>query len=98
MEQLFNSKKDIQMNPDAVDGNWQQFKGAVHEQLGKLSADHLDAIAGERDRLVGKIQKFYGITRDQAEVHVKRYERHNKEQRAIAATGVGADRRAHQTR
>ena len=67
------------MNWDIVEVNWKQFKGNVKEQWGKLTDDHLDAIAGKRDQLAGKIQEFYGITRDQAEGEIKRFEERNKD-------------------
>ena len=34
---------------------------------------------GKRDQLVGKIQEAYGITKDQAEVQIKRFEESNKD-------------------
>lgn len=67
------------MNWDIAQGNWKQFKGNVKEQWGKLTDDHLDAIAGKRDQLVGKIQEAYGISKDQAEVQIKRFEERNKD-------------------
>ncbi len=67
------------MNRDIVAGNWKQFKGKVKEQWGKLTDDHLDAIAGKRDQLAGKIQEAYGITKDQAEAQIKRFEERNKD-------------------
>jgi len=67
------------MNWDIAQGNWKQFKGNVKEQWGKLTDDHLDAIAGKRDQLVGKIQEAYGISKDQAEVQIKLFEENNKD-------------------
>jgi uncharacterized protein YjbJ (UPF0337 family) len=46
----------------------------VKEKWGKLTDDNLDSIAGKRDRLAGKIQETYGITKDQAELQVKAFE------------------------
>jgi uncharacterized protein YjbJ (UPF0337 family) len=63
------------MNWDVIEGDWKQFKGQVKEQWGKLTDDHLDAIAGKRDQLAGRLQKIYGITKDQAELQVKAFER-----------------------
>jgi uncharacterized protein YjbJ (UPF0337 family) len=62
------------MNWDIVEGNWKQFKGEVKAQWGKLTDDHLDVIAGKRDSLAGQIQESYGITKDQAEEEIKRFE------------------------
>lgn len=62
------------MNQDTLKGNWMQFKGKVKEKWGKLTNDDLDVIAGERDQLVGKIQKTYGKTREMAEKEVREFE------------------------
>ena len=48
-------------------GKWNQLKGEAKKQWGKLTDDDLDIVAGERDKLVGKIQERYGHTRDAAE-------------------------------
>jgi uncharacterized protein YjbJ (UPF0337 family) len=67
------------MKWDIVEGNWKQFKGNVKAQWGKLTDDQLDVIAGRRVELAGKIQEAYGITTDQAERQVKRFEERNKD-------------------
>ncbi len=55
------------MNSDTLAGDWKMMKGKVKEQWGKLTDDDLDVIAGKRDQLAGKIQKSYGISKDEAE-------------------------------
>ncbi len=67
------------MNWDTVAGNWKQFKGKVQGQWGKLTDDQLDVIAGRRAELAGKIQELYGLTREEAEDQIKRFEERNKE-------------------
>lgn len=62
------------MSWDRVQGNWKQFKGKVKSQWGKLTDDQLDVIDGEREQLAGKIQEAYGISRDEAEKQIKRFE------------------------
>ena len=52
------------MNWDRIEGNWKQMKGAVKEKWGKLTDDHLDVVAGKRDKLAGKIQETYGISKE----------------------------------
>jgi uncharacterized protein YjbJ (UPF0337 family) len=59
------------MNWDQVKGQWMQIKGSVRKKWGKLTDDDLDVIAGERERLVGKIQERYGIAKDEAEKQVE---------------------------
>jgi uncharacterized protein YjbJ (UPF0337 family) len=62
------------MNWDQIEGNWKQFKGKVKEQWGKLTDDELDVIAGKRDQLAGKVQKAYGVGRDEAEQQIRLFE------------------------
>jgi len=62
------------MNWDTVKGDWKQFKGKVKEAWGKLTDDELDVIAGQRDQLIGAIQKGYGIGREEAERQVRDFE------------------------
>jgi uncharacterized protein YjbJ (UPF0337 family) len=62
------------MNWDRVEGNWKQFKGNVKQQWGKLTDDHLEVIAGKRDKLVGKIQETYAITKEETEKQVSAWQ------------------------
>ena len=48
------------MNWDIVKGDWKQFRGRVKAQWGKLTDDDLDRIEGQRDQLLGAVQKQYG--------------------------------------
>ncbi len=67
------------MNWDIVEGNWKQFKGRVKARWGNLTDDHLNMIAGKRVQLAGKIQEAYGITKDEAEQQIRRFEERNKD-------------------
>lgn len=49
-----------------VKGKWNQLKGEVKKQWGKLTDDDLDVIAGEKDKLIGKLQERYGHSKDDA--------------------------------
>jgi uncharacterized protein YjbJ (UPF0337 family) len=62
------------MNWDRIGGNWKQMKGALKERWGKLTDDEFDQMAGQRDKLVGKIQERYGCAKDEAEKQVKEWE------------------------
>ena len=62
------------MNWDQMKGNWKQFKGKAKEQWGKLTDDELDEVEGKRDQLVGKIQKQYGLSKEEAERQVGEWE------------------------
>ena len=63
------------MDWNIVEGNWKQFKGKVKARWGN---DHLEVIAGNRDQLAGKIQETYGITTDETEQQIRRFEELNK--------------------
>lgn len=58
------------MNTDQLKGNWNILKGKARQKWGKLTDDQLEQVAGNRDELVGKIQKEYGIAREEAEKQV----------------------------
>jgi uncharacterized protein YjbJ (UPF0337 family) len=60
-----NSRMEVTMDWNRVEGNWKQFKGKVKEQWGKLTDDDLDQIKGRREQLEGKIQQRYGYAKDQ---------------------------------
>ena len=53
-----------------IESNWKQFKGKIKERWGKLTDSDLDKINGDREQLVGKIQKEYGYSKSEAEKHL----------------------------
>lgn len=55
------------MNEDIFKGKWNQIKGQVKQQWGKLTDDDLDRISGQRDEIIGLIQERYGWERNRAE-------------------------------
>ncbi|HTH94904.1 MAG TPA: CsbD family protein [Rhodocyclaceae bacterium] len=67
------------MNWDIVAGSWKQFKGKVKARWGELTDDQLDVIAGRRDVLAGRIQETYGITKNEAEKQLRRFEAQHKD-------------------
>jgi uncharacterized protein YjbJ (UPF0337 family) len=62
------------MNWERIKGSWNQSKGTIRKQWGKLTDDDFEKIAGERDILVGRIQERYGIAKDEAERQVRDWE------------------------
>lgn len=61
------------MNSDQIKGNWNQLKGSLKKQWGKLTDDDVKQIEGNRDQLVGKIQERYGVAREEAEKQVEQW-------------------------
>jgi uncharacterized protein YjbJ (UPF0337 family) len=64
------------MNAEQIKGQWKQIKGEIKKQWGKLTDDELERIAGEKDVLVGTLQKKYGMTKEEAENQVKKFTHH----------------------
>jgi len=58
------------MNRDSLKGYWNELKGKVRENWGRLTDDDLDIIEGEREQLIGRVQQRYGRARDEAEHEV----------------------------
>jgi uncharacterized protein YjbJ (UPF0337 family) len=77
------------MNEDTIKGQWKQLRGEVRKQWGKLTDDDIDQIAGERDKLVGKVQERYGQTREEAHEAVDRFYR--RDERPGASPDLGRD-------
>jgi uncharacterized protein YjbJ (UPF0337 family) len=63
------------MNADQLKGKWQQIKGEVKVQWGKLTDDDLDQIEGNVQKLAGRLQERYGYEREQAERDVDEFMR-----------------------
>lgn len=58
------------MNWDRISGQWEYFSGMIREKWGLLTDDDVEAIAGKREDLVGRIQERYSLTRDEAQRQV----------------------------
>jgi len=61
------------MNTDVLKGKWQQLKGNVRKQWGKLTDDDVDQIQGDSEILRGRIQERYGRSKDEAQREVDRW-------------------------
>ena len=60
------------MNKDIFKGKWEQLKGNVQKEWGKLTDDDLDKIKGDSKILIGKLQEKYGMTKDEAKKEVEK--------------------------
>ena len=58
------------MSWDIVKGKWKQAMGSAKSKWAELTDDELEQVAGERDKLVGKIQEKYGLAKNEAEKQV----------------------------
>ena len=53
------------MDKDYFKGNWQQFKGELKKQWGKLTDDDLLEAEGDYEKFLGVVQKRYGERKDE---------------------------------
>ncbi len=61
------------MNWDTVKGSWKEFAGQVQQRWGKLTDDDVAVIDGKQEELVGRLQKHYGMAKDEAERQVEEF-------------------------
>jgi uncharacterized protein YjbJ (UPF0337 family) len=58
------------MNQDVFKGKWNQLKGNVRKQWGKLTDDDVDQIQGDSEILLGRLQERYGRTKEEAQKEI----------------------------
>jgi uncharacterized protein YjbJ (UPF0337 family) len=61
------------MNFDQIKGKFKEWKGDFKAKWGRLTDDDWVEIAGEKDKLIGKLQQKYGRTREDAKREVDDY-------------------------
>lgn len=61
------------MNWDQIAGQWRQAKGTLRAKWAKLTDDDMEAIAGRKDVLIGRLQQRYGHHREDAEREVDEF-------------------------
>lgn len=54
------------MNKNVFQGEWEEIKGRLLETWGKLTQDDLKEIQGNHERIIGKLQKHYGYSEEEA--------------------------------
>lgn len=63
------------MNWNVIEGKWDQFKGKLRAQWGKLTDDDMDLIAGKKDIFIGKLKERYGYDEARAEKELETFSR-----------------------
>ncbi len=61
------------MNWTQIEAKWDQVKGNAKSTWSKLTDDDLSFVAGQRDKLVGKVQERYGVLEEHAQRDVDRW-------------------------
>jgi uncharacterized protein YjbJ (UPF0337 family) len=67
------------MNKEQAAGSWKELKGKLKQQWGKLTDDDFTVLEGASDELSGRIQKRYGIAKEEAEKQVKTFRDTNRD-------------------
>ena len=52
---------------EEIKGDWYMMKGSLREKWGKLTDDDLEIVKGDFEQLRGRVQKAYGITKQEAQ-------------------------------
>ena len=60
------------MNKDIFQGKWEEMKGKMKKQWGKLTDNDFTEIEGNNQEIFGKLQKHYGYSKDEAEKALKK--------------------------
>ncbi len=55
------------MSWDRVSGRWKELQGAAKAKWGDLTDDELTEAEGNKDRMLGLLQKKYAMAKDEAE-------------------------------
>jgi uncharacterized protein YjbJ (UPF0337 family) len=55
------------MNWDEIKGDWKAFAGKAKSKWGKLTDDDFMQIDGKKEELMGRLQKHYGQSKEEAE-------------------------------
>lgn len=69
------------MNKEEFEGSWNQAKGKIKEQWGKLTDDDILRIEGKYDHMIGTLQKRYGYNKERAEEEFRNW-KYNKKDKA----------------
>jgi len=71
---LTGGMESPQMLWDRIEANWRQLRALARRKWSRLNADHIDQIAGKRERLLGWLQAQYGISKVEAELELQEWE------------------------
>jgi uncharacterized protein YjbJ (UPF0337 family) len=61
------------MKWDQIESQWRELAGSARAHWNKLTDEDCQAIAGTKEHLVGRIQKRYGVAREEAEKQVEHW-------------------------
>jgi uncharacterized protein YjbJ (UPF0337 family) len=77
---------ETDMNKDQAEGTWNEFVGKVKQQWSKLTDDDIGLLKGKTQEFYGKVQKEYGISKEEVETKLKEFDKageyYNRDQAA----------------
>lgn len=66
---------DTAKDPDHIQGKWDQLGGRLRETWGRLTEADLAHENGDRSYVIGKVQAYYGYSKEHAEQLVRDFEK-----------------------
>jgi uncharacterized protein YjbJ (UPF0337 family) len=63
------------MTWDQLESMWKEYSGSARAHWSKLTEEDWQALNGKREPLVDRVQRRYGITKDEAERRVDEWHR-----------------------
>lgn len=61
------------MKETELKGLWDRIRGWAMELGGELTGDGQEFAAGQREELIGKLEAFYGMSREEAQAQVEQF-------------------------
>jgi uncharacterized protein YjbJ (UPF0337 family) len=61
------------MNKNILKGKWEELKGKIKQQWGKLTDDDVTMIEGNYEELEGKLKQRYGYQNDEAKNQIDNF-------------------------
>lgn len=65
------------MNQHIFKGQWNQIKGKLKQQWGRLNDEQLTEIEGNNESIYGFLEKEYGYTKEKAKAQVEAFLKNN---------------------
>jgi uncharacterized protein YjbJ (UPF0337 family) len=61
------------MKETELKGLWDRIRGLAMELGGELTGDGREFAAGQREELIGKLEEYYGMSREEAQAQVEQF-------------------------
>ncbi len=63
------------MDWERISGNWPHWRTRIQERWGRLTNQQLDGVAGQRERMVARLEDVYTLSRREAERQLRNWQR-----------------------